>query len=146
MRFYRSKVDLVQTHELTSDTFRAATAYLLVNADAPKTGALLPGSRKNRALSGKKMQGGRQKAPFQTSSETLGEPVTENGMTACAINRRLGMNVAAQRRDSVVSRQPILHTLKNSYLSNTCYCKCLIMIIGVIRRYNLNQLLALPYY
>ena len=29
--FYRPKVDLVQTHELTGDTLRAATAYLLIN-------------------------------------------------------------------------------------------------------------------
>jgi integrase len=50
----------------------------------------LPGSRKNRALSAKKMEGGKQKAPTQTSSETLGEPVTENGMTAGAINKRVG--------------------------------------------------------
>src|SRR5918998_2515397 len=61
VRFYRPKVDLVQTHELSRDTLRAANAYLLIN-DAPRTGPLLPGSRKNRQLSTEKMQGGRRKA------------------------------------------------------------------------------------
>ena len=47
--FYREKVDLEQTHKLTSDTFRALYAYLTL--DAP-TGALLMGSRKDGELEG----------------------------------------------------------------------------------------------
>ncbi len=64
MRFYRPKVDLVQTHELTRDTLRAATSYLLINSDAPKTGPPASGSRKNRVLSHEKMQGGKRKEPL----------------------------------------------------------------------------------
>ena len=87
MCFYRPKVDLVQTHALTADTLRAAVAYLL--NDAPKRGPLLPGSRKNRALSKQKMKGGRRKDG--EGDRSLPEEVeTENGMSAGAINKRVG--------------------------------------------------------
>ena len=88
MRFYRPKVDLVQTHELSRDTLRAANAYLLIN-DAPKTGPLLPGSRKNRQLSTEKMQGGRRKAR-EMDADVAERPPANNGMTAGAINKRVG--------------------------------------------------------
>lgn len=48
--FYREKVDLEQTHKLTTDTFRALYAYLTY--DAP-TGSLLMGSRKSGLLEGR---------------------------------------------------------------------------------------------
>jgi integrase len=48
--FYREKVDKLQTHKLTADTFRAASDYLA--RDAPAAGTLLRGSRKNGTLNG----------------------------------------------------------------------------------------------
>ena len=90
MRFYRPKVDLVQTHELTRDTLRAATSYLLINSDAPKSGPLLPGSRKNQALSREKMQGGKRKATPSAATSSSDGHVSESGMTAGAINKRVG--------------------------------------------------------
>ena len=87
MCFYRPKVDLVQTHALTADTLRAAVAYLL--KDAPKRGPLLPGSRKNHTLSKKKMKGGRRK-DGEGDRSLAAEVETENGMTAGAINKRVG--------------------------------------------------------
>lgn len=89
MRFYRPKVDLVQTHELSRDTLRAANAYLLINGDTPRTGPLLPGSRKNRKLSQEKMQGGRRKAR-DIDADVVERAPAENGMTAGAINKRVG--------------------------------------------------------
>lgn len=50
MHFYRPKVDKIQTHKLTSDTLRAAYAWLL-SGDAPKEGRLLRASHKGGALS-----------------------------------------------------------------------------------------------
>jgi integrase len=86
LTFYRPKVDLIQTHELTPDTLRAALLYL--NQDAPPTGPLLPGSRKNRALSPTKMAGGRpQPRPASAAPPTR----TELGMTTGAINKRVGV-------------------------------------------------------
>ena len=90
MTFYRPKVDLVQTHELTADTLRATTMYLLINGDGPKSGPLLPGSRKNRVLSKEKMQGGKrtQIKPVPYVAETSDVP--PSGMTTGAINKRVG--------------------------------------------------------
>jgi integrase len=51
LRFYRPKVDIVQTHQLTSDTWRTARAYFRL--DAPKSGRILLGSRKNGRLTKK---------------------------------------------------------------------------------------------
>ena len=90
MRFYRPKVDLVQTHELTRDTLRAATSYLLINSDAPKTGHLLSGSRKNRVLSHEKMQGGKRKVAPTVVNDQPDRSLSPSGMTAGAINKRVG--------------------------------------------------------
>lgn len=51
MRFYRPKVDKVQTHRLSPDTLRAARAYLAADQEA-KAGPLLLGSRKNGSIYG----------------------------------------------------------------------------------------------
>lgn len=48
LRFYRPKVDIVQTHELTNDTWRALRAYLTHNTLI--TGPLLYGSSKGGQL------------------------------------------------------------------------------------------------
>lgn len=48
--FYRPKVDKLQTHKMTTDTLRAAAAYL--HTDAPAVGSLLLGSRKGGKLQG----------------------------------------------------------------------------------------------
>ncbi len=48
--FHRPKVDKVQTHKLTTDTLRAASAYFA--SDAPALGPLLMGSRKSGRLEG----------------------------------------------------------------------------------------------
>lgn len=48
LRFYRPKVDVEQTHRLTSDTLRAALAYL--HHDASALGPLLRLSRKDGRL------------------------------------------------------------------------------------------------
>ena len=51
MRFYRPKVDDVQTHELSGDTWRAAAAY--IKTDLPRShGPLLMGSVKGGELTG----------------------------------------------------------------------------------------------
>ena len=51
MIFHRPKVDKVQTHQLTADTWSALSAYV-GSGDAPKAGLLLRGSRKGGALTG----------------------------------------------------------------------------------------------
>lgn len=48
LRFYRPKVDLMQTHRLTPDTLAAARAYF--QSDAPTSGPVLRGSRKDGRL------------------------------------------------------------------------------------------------
>lgn len=53
LRFYRPKVDKVQTHLLTPDTLRAARAYF--EHDAPAIGRLLLGSRKGGKLTSRPM-------------------------------------------------------------------------------------------
>ncbi len=50
LRFYRPKVDRLQTHKLTPDTLAAARAYLA--QDAPALGSIWRGSRKNGELAG----------------------------------------------------------------------------------------------
>ena len=49
LRFYRPKVDKIQTHRLTADTLTAARAYLAAG-DAPPQGPVLRASRKGGAL------------------------------------------------------------------------------------------------
>ena len=53
LRFYRPKVDKVQTHQLTADTYQAVAAYM--THDALGIGGLILGSRKNGRLTGKPM-------------------------------------------------------------------------------------------
>jgi integrase len=50
MTFFRRKVNINQTHKLSADTLRAATAYL--QHDAPALGHLLRGSRRGKQLTG----------------------------------------------------------------------------------------------
>lgn len=49
MRFYRPKVDKVQTHKLTTDTLRAIFVWF-TSGDAPQEGALLRASQKDGQL------------------------------------------------------------------------------------------------
>lgn len=86
LTFYRPKVDLVQTHALTVDTLRAALIY--INTDAPTAGPLLPGSRKTRQLSSRKMKGGKSKLPATENTTNPLPPLA--GMTTGAINKRVG--------------------------------------------------------
>jgi len=65
LRFYRQKVDKVQTHRLTHDALQAARVYLA--QDAPPTGPLLRASRKSKT----------------------GDNLTHAGMTARAITQRV---------------------------------------------------------
>lgn len=51
LRFYRPKVDVEQTHQLTNDTWRIANAYFRL--DAPNSSRVLLGCRKNGRLTGK---------------------------------------------------------------------------------------------
>lgn len=67
--FYRPKVDLTQTHKMTSDTLRAGRRWL-DTGDCPPMGLLLRSSRKGGALTG-------------------------DGMTTAAINARVGVLGAA---------------------------------------------------
>ena len=53
LRFYRPKVDKIQTHRLTADTLAAARAYLAagdITGDAPAQGPALRASRKGGVL------------------------------------------------------------------------------------------------
>jgi integrase len=54
LKFYRPKVDKVQTHQLTADTLTALRAYF-VHGDAPALGPLLRGSNKAGLLTGSGM-------------------------------------------------------------------------------------------
>lgn len=55
-KFYRPKVDKVQTHQLTADSARVVSAWLAT--DAPAMGPLLRGSRKGGELTGPGMTEG----------------------------------------------------------------------------------------
>ena len=50
LRFYRPKVDKIQTHKLTADTLAAARASMVGAGDAPAQGSALRASRKGGAL------------------------------------------------------------------------------------------------
>lgn len=54
LKFYRPKVDKVQSHQLTADTLAALRAYF-VHGDAPALGPLLRGSNKAGLLTGSGM-------------------------------------------------------------------------------------------
>jgi integrase len=76
LRFYRSKVDRVQTHRLTPDTLAAARAYL--EQDAPAAGPLLRGSRKNGSLA----EPGWAVQNITARVRTLGETIGVEGLSA----------------------------------------------------------------
>ena len=54
MTFYREKIDITQTHQLTDDTYRAAVAYL--TKDAPQAGILWRRARKMKDELGKQLR------------------------------------------------------------------------------------------
>ncbi len=53
LRFYRPKVGKVQTHRLTPDALTALQAAYFAHGDAPAMGALLRGSQKGGASTGR---------------------------------------------------------------------------------------------
>ena len=77
LRFYRPKVDKVQTHKLTLDTFQALRAWI-ENGDAPAAGALLRGSRKNGRLT----TPGMSERAITQRVRVLGEAVGVYGLSA----------------------------------------------------------------
>jgi integrase len=76
MTFYRPKVDKVQTHRLTDDTWEALRPY--VQADALAIGPLLRGSRKD----GRLHDAGMSKRAITARVRTLGEAVEVEGLSA----------------------------------------------------------------
>jgi integrase len=76
LRFYRQKVDLEQTHRLTPDTLKTARAYL--GHDAPKSGPVLRGSRRDGRLHDQGMTTG----AITTRVKTLGRGVGVTGLSA----------------------------------------------------------------
>lgn len=76
LRFYRPKVDKLQTHQLTPAARRAARAYLA--ADAPALGPLLRASRKGGALTG----AGLTARAITERVRTLGAAVGLSGLSA----------------------------------------------------------------
>ena len=76
LRFYRPKVNKVQTHELTPDTLQAARAYL--NQDALPIGALMRGSRKD----GRLHEAGMSTRNLSERIRVLGEKAGIEGLSA----------------------------------------------------------------
>lgn len=76
LRFYRPKVDLVQTHRLTSDTLQAARAYFAT--DAPALGPLLRGSRKD----GRLHEAGMSERAITKRVAELGKVIDVKGLSA----------------------------------------------------------------
>lgn len=76
LRFYRPKVDLVQTHRLTPDTLQAARAYL--EQDALALGPLLRGSRKD----GRLHEAGMSERAITKRVAALGESIGVKGLSA----------------------------------------------------------------
>lgn len=76
LRFYRPKVDVEQTHELTPDTLQAARVYL--NRDALATGPLMRGSRKD----GRLHQAGMATRNLTERVRVLGKRVGIEGLSA----------------------------------------------------------------
>ncbi len=70
LRFYREKVDKVQTHRLSPDALEAARAYLA--QDAPAIGPLLRGSRKGGKLTEAGMTARRISARVRTLGRAVG--------------------------------------------------------------------------
>jgi integrase len=77
MRFYRPKVDKVQTHKLTADTLRALLSWV-DSGDAPEQGALLRGSRKGGGLT----TPGMSERAITERVRVLGETVGVQGLSA----------------------------------------------------------------
>jgi integrase len=76
LRFYRPKVDVEQTHELSPDTLQAAMAYL--NQDALAAGPLMRGSRKD----GRLHEAGIATRNLTERVRVLGERVGLEGLSA----------------------------------------------------------------
>lgn len=76
LRFYRPKVDLAQTHRLTTDALRAARAYF--EQDAPALGPLLRGSRKD----GRLHEAGMSQRAITQRVAALGEAIGVKGLSA----------------------------------------------------------------
>lgn len=77
LRFYRPKVDKVQTHRLTPDTLSALRAYF-GTGDAPPAGRLLRGSRKDGRLTG----AGMSERAITKRVQILGEELGIVGLSA----------------------------------------------------------------
>jgi len=77
LRFYRPKVDKVQTHTLTADTLRAAYAWF-DSGDAPPGGPLLRASRKGGHLTG----AGMTERAITKRVRALGQQVGIEGLSA----------------------------------------------------------------
>jgi integrase len=77
LRFYRPKVDKVQTHKLSADTLRAMQAWF-ESGDAPAAGFLLRGSRKGGALT----EAGLSERCLTQRVRVLGEQVGLEGLSA----------------------------------------------------------------
>jgi len=70
LRFYRPKVDIVQTHRLPADTLAAARAYL--HRDALPLGLLLRASKKDGELTSAGMSTQATSARVKTLGEAIG--------------------------------------------------------------------------
>jgi integrase len=77
MTFWREKVKMEQTHNLTADTYRALVAYFQAG-DAPALGPLLRGSRKGGSLDGS----GMTPTAISQRVRTLGEAIGVAGLSA----------------------------------------------------------------
>jgi integrase len=75
--FWREKVKMEQTHNLTADTYRALMAYLEAG-DAPALGPLLRGSRKSGRLDGP----GMTTTAISQRVRTLGAAIGITGLSA----------------------------------------------------------------
>lgn len=77
LRFYRPKVDKVQTHKLTADAARAVSAWF-ESGNAPAAGPLLRGSRKGGALTG----AGMSERAITARVNALGAAIGIEGLSA----------------------------------------------------------------
>ncbi|GAB4468795.1 MAG: hypothetical protein Kow00124_03370 [Anaerolineae bacterium] len=77
LRFFRPKVNKVQTHRLTTNTQRAAAAYF-ENGDAPSSGPLLRASLKNGHLG----KAGMSERAITRRVRLLGEAIGIQGLSA----------------------------------------------------------------
>jgi integrase len=83
MRFYRPKVDKVQTHRLTPDTLQACRDYLA--NDAPALGSLWRGSaskREGKAMKGQLTQPGMSARSITKRVKMLGKAIGVLGLSA----------------------------------------------------------------